>query len=71
MYNTRVSGKVNYGLGVTITYHTPPTPALPQSGRVGAGGRNLIMGEVLFVWGQRYTGNLYLPLKFAVNLKLL
>lgn len=70
MYNTRVSGKVNYGLGVTITYHTPPTPLCPRVAGLEQR-RNLIMGRFCFVWGQRYTGNLYLPLKFAVNLKLL
>ena len=63
----RVSRNVNCVLGVTMMCQCKSS--IVTNVPLGVG--DFLMGEAMYAWGQRYVGNLYLPLNFAVNLKLL
>lgn len=70
MYNTKSEWKGKLWTWGDYNIPYPPNPRSAPEWQGWGRGAELDNGGG-FVWGQRYTGNLYLPLKFAVNFKLL
>ena len=68
MYSSKRICHVTCGFWVPMLYQCM---FINGNKRTSLGGM-LIMGEAFYVWGQGVYGNsLYLPLNFAVNLKLI